>query len=96
LYLHFNREIIDNLIVCEYNDYSDSDSDSGSVNSDSVSVKYDSSSASNSFNSEQIKDLSINLPKNIINNKVRDHNIVDNIFKFLHDDKPIIYRMIAK
>jgi hypothetical protein len=25
LYLHFNREIIDDLIVGEYNDYSDSD-----------------------------------------------------------------------
>jgi hypothetical protein len=43
-----------------------------------------------------IKDLSVNLPKNIIRNKVRDHNIVDNIFKFLHDDKPIIYRNIAR
>jgi hypothetical protein len=27
LYLHFNREIIDDLIVGEYNDYSESDSD---------------------------------------------------------------------
>jgi hypothetical protein len=43
-----------------------------------------------------IKDLSINLPKNIIRNKIRDHNIVDNIFKFLDDDKPSIYREIAK
>jgi hypothetical protein len=43
-----------------------------------------------------IKDLSINLPKTIIRNKVRDRNIVDNIFIFLHEDKPIIYRNIAK
>jgi hypothetical protein len=43
-----------------------------------------------------IKDLSINLPKNIRCNKVRDRNIVDNIFKCLHEDKPIIYRNIAK
>jgi hypothetical protein len=27
---------------------------------------------------------------------VSDRNIVDNIFKFLHEDKPIIYRNIAK
>jgi hypothetical protein len=43
-----------------------------------------------------IKDLSINLPKTIRCNKVRDRNIVDHIFKCLHEDKPIIYRNIAK
>ena len=37
----------------------------------------------------------ITLPKPIILNKVYDNNSIDNIFKFLNEDKPKLYHHIA-